>query len=468
MQRHLARAVLALLLASPLRAHDSWLVPPRERLVAGDAARFAFVTSEVFPVGEAATDPARVARWTAACGERRLELAGARVEGRVLAASAALDAPGTWACGIALAPRFIEIEPDGFEAYLTEEGADAALAAWRAAGRPVGREHYTKNAVALVRVGGAGQDVGGRSERTVAGGQGQQGGGPSSPGATGGEGQGQGGPRLHAASEAGAVRLASSGGAGQGGGGYARIGLSLELAPLADPTALRPGDSLELVVLLEGRPLAGQLVKLGMEGLPPHAVTASARTDERGRVAFRPDAPGLWYARATAIRALDPARATPGLAAAQWESHWGALTFEVAPEPEHAEALESLRAIHGGAGPFAALGFVAGRRALDELGLARGAGELEVVHHAPTEIPYTCMLDGLQAATGASAGKRSLSLVAAGPGEVRTVFRDAAAEREWTVAWRPEALEELLAVPEGELGIAGYRVLRAPLEAATR
>lgn len=86
--------------------------------------------------------------------------------------------------------------------------------------------------------------------------------------------------------------------------------------------------------------------------------------------------------------------------------------------------LESVGRIHGEAGPFATAGYRIGERALKELGMKRGSFMLEVVHHSPKDVQFGCVADGLQAATGVSAGKMNLLMEVASRDHLHTVVRD--------------------------------------------
>ena len=74
------------------------------------------------------------------------------------------------------------------------------------------------------------------------------------------------------------------------------------------------------------------------------------------------------------------------------------------------ECLARVREIHGAAGPWAVAGYRIGERALQELHLPRHNFSLRVVHRCPAQVQYSCMADGLQAATGASPGKLNLKV----------------------------------------------------------
>jgi len=66
---------------------------------------------------------------------------------------------------------------------------------------------------------------------------------------------------------------------------------------------------------------------------------------------------------------------------------------------------------HGVPGPWALTGYRIGEDALARLGLTRvQAFELNVLHRAVPNVRYTCMVDGVAAATGASLGKMNLPL----------------------------------------------------------
>jgi uncharacterized GH25 family protein len=95
-------------------------------------------------------------------------------------------------------------------------------------------------------------------------------------------------------------------------------GLPLELVPLADPTALRAGDSLDVRLLRRGRPLEDALVRaVGPDGRAHPA----RRTDGDGLVTVPVPVAGRWLLRATEIR-----RAERG---GQWASDFATLSVAV-------------------------------------------------------------------------------------------------------------------------------------------
>jgi len=86
---------------------------------------------------------------------------------------------------------------------------------------------------------------------------------------------------------------------------------------------------------------------------------------------------------------------------------------------------------------WAVAGFRMGEFALRELGLPRGSFDLEVSHHTPQQVQYSCMADGEAVATGASLGKLNLILAEAAPAETHTVFKRRSTGQSWICASRP-------------------------------
>jgi hypothetical protein len=110
--------------------------------------------------------------------------------------------------------------------------------------------------------------------------------------------------------------------AGPGAKGHDRqLGLRLELIAEDNPYALRPGERISVRLLFEGEPLAAALVT-AVNGDEP-ADTEAERSDANGRVTFRLGRAGAWLIKAVH---MIPA---PVDAAAEWESLWASLTFEI-------------------------------------------------------------------------------------------------------------------------------------------
>lgn len=77
-------------------------------------------------------------------------------------------------------------------------------------------------------------------------------------------------------------------------------GLLLEIVPLANPAALKPGAELPVLVLFQGKPLGGAKVTATHEGsVSAHAAADSTVTDSAGKARVRLAGPGLWMLAAS-------------------------------------------------------------------------------------------------------------------------------------------------------------------------
>ncbi len=275
--------VMPLVASSAALGHDSWLVADNNAAAPGATVRVAFVTAEVFPVSENATDPARVADWTVVHDGVRRSVTGYKVEETDLAAKVRLPEAGMHVIGLALQQRFIEIEAEGFNAYLKDERADAALAARVVAGTDdePGTELYTKFGKTFVEVGGASNDTSYRDP----------------------------------------------------------VGHTFEIVPLSNPCRWNAGDEVLVQVLSNGEPAPGLRVSSGHEGLPKHTYVEHVTTDDQGVARIKLRRIGLWFVRTHTIHRLRPAAAARSMPQAQknptarppaqWRSFWASITFRV-------------------------------------------------------------------------------------------------------------------------------------------
>ena len=106
------------------------------------------------------------------------------------------------------------------------------------------------------------------------------------------------------------------------------VGLPLEIVLLQNPYALNPGDTLDVQVLFEGRPLAGrQVTALNRQG--QGAVSAlKARTNAEGVARFRLDRAGLWLVRLVHMLPCT-GRPAADCEVVDWESHWASFSFQL-------------------------------------------------------------------------------------------------------------------------------------------
>ena len=100
------------------------------------------------------------------------------------------------------------------------------------------------------------------------------------------------------------------------------LGYPAELVPLVNPYDLSVGEEMVVRAVVDGEPVAKQLVLAGGEGSRGLFEERSARTDANGVVRFRMDGAGLWY-----IKFINMQKTTAeGI---DYESKWATLTFEI-------------------------------------------------------------------------------------------------------------------------------------------
>jgi formylmethanofuran dehydrogenase subunit E len=103
-----------------------------------------------------------------------------------------------------------------------------------------------------------------------------------------------------------------------------------------------------------------------------------------------------------------------------------------------------------------------GRHALARLGLPAQSFDLEVTHHTPAMVQYSCIADGAAASTGASVGKLNLKLVDAPEAEVMTTYLRKSTGQ--SVTLRPTAAfkARFAGLPRESLKDAGRVVMSLP------
>ena len=238
--KRLLPALLLAFLPSVAFAHDTWLLPDRWRVAAGEALGFTLTSGMAFPAPETAVKGDRLAvRSLGLAGQTALLGLGA--SDRALHLSARAKGEGVAVAWIATRERSLTLTPKQVEEYLAEIGATETVGPeWTKSGQTAWRETYVKLAKTFVRVGGA-------DDRSWA----------------------------------------------------EPVGLVLELVPTSDPTRLKTGDTLGLNLVSKGHPLPAFAV--GVVPAPP-AKPRLLRTDAEGRLSVRLDQSGPWMLRVTLIR----------------------------------------------------------------------------------------------------------------------------------------------------------------------
>jgi hypothetical protein len=172
---------------------------------------------------------------------------------------------GTYVAGASLRPRRIELTAEQFNEYLKEDGILDVLEARtrnNELDRPA-RERYAKHVKAIFQVG---------DRRTES---------------------------------------------------YAAVlGYPAEIVPLANPYLLKPGSELKVRCLVDGKPVANQVVFWGGESADGPIAQRSVRTDQDGIAGVTLDRAAKWYVKFVHLVPL----AEPEF---DYESKWATLTFEI-------------------------------------------------------------------------------------------------------------------------------------------
>jgi len=266
-------ACLLTLMASGVWAHDMFLVLSVHSLPPESAVSLALYNG-TFDKSENAIARDRMTDVSVVDGDAKVShpVTGQwRDEGKVAILDFKTGAPGTYLVGISTATNMIELTAEEFDDYLKHDGVLDVLEARQHEGglaKSV-RERYSKHVKTILQVGDAVTDS-------------------------------------HSV----------------------RLGYPIEIVPLANPSALDIGDSLEFLVLADGKPVADQMVYASYEGFHSHDESgthreaASARTDDEGIVKVELSQAGRWYVRLIRMLPVDEA-------GADYESNWATLTFEI-------------------------------------------------------------------------------------------------------------------------------------------
>jgi uncharacterized GH25 family protein len=254
--------LILLAVAGTLRAHDlflkldSYFVAPGSRLLVR-VLNGTFTKSE----GAVAKDRVRDLAIVTSAGVTRLDTTAWAARGDTSELTVSTGESGTYVIGASLHPRELKLEAKEFNEYLSHDGIPDVLAARREArelDRPA-RERYSKHVKALVQVGDRRTD-----------------------------------------------------------GYQTALGYPAELIPLDNPYALRLGDMFRVRVMIDGEPVANQLVTAGRR-----SGQRSVRTDSAGVARVRISSRGAWYVKFIHMR---PA---VGDSTIDYESKWATLTFGV-------------------------------------------------------------------------------------------------------------------------------------------
>jgi uncharacterized GH25 family protein len=100
------------------------------------------------------------------------------------------------------------------------------------------------------------------------------------------------------------------------------LGYPVELVPQQNPYNLKKGNTIEILCLKDGNPLAGQVVLAGREESGKIKASPELRSDSKGIIKLKLDGSGKWFVKFINMVKLDD----PAL---NYESKWTTLTFEM-------------------------------------------------------------------------------------------------------------------------------------------
>ena len=280
------RALLAVALfvtaITPVKAHEFWFAPLTGTLLAGDIARLTVRVGEYFEgylAGLSVPQTIALQQYSAA-GTRDLRplMPAQRMVGEV---DVPVTAAGTHLFAFENQPSMISLPADRFNAYLHDEGLEFIIAQREAEGTATtpGRERFRRFVKTLVRANDRPQDA--SLPAGVA---------PPKPIDD----------RTYAL----------------------ETGQRLEIIPVNDPLALRPGGVLELRVLIEKKPLEGALLK-AWHKRGNQTLIIRSRTAADGTASFDLPYAGPWMVSVVHMVKVS------GVNDVDWDSLWGNLTFGV-------------------------------------------------------------------------------------------------------------------------------------------
>lgn len=263
-RRKLPGAIALMLLTALITSgHDTWLLARRTSVTRGTTVWLDLTSGMAFPGLDTSIKPDRIDIARCRLNGKSFDITDRTTAPKSLALRVPLPESGVATIWVKLKPRSLELTPKQVEEYLAEiDAIPAVRQAWANAISPKRwREIYVKHAKTFVGVGETGAD---RSWAEP-------------------------------------------------------VGISLEIVPEKNPTALRAGDELPVRVLKDGAPLGNFAVGIVRTG-KSHG--QFRKTDAEGRVVFKLTRAGKWMLRGTELRqSTKPDN--------EWESDFTTLAVEV-------------------------------------------------------------------------------------------------------------------------------------------
>ena len=268
-------AAVLFVLVLPVAAHEFWVTPSGWVVQPGARVMILANVGDRFPDPNSYTTPERIEtiRLVGPVSDTLVNPPYRREKDSLAADLQVPSRPGTYVGVVIVKPRVGEKSGPAFQAHIAHQGLDE-VGDYRAKHGETAnavRERYSRYGKTLLRVGSNG--VGSRATQA--------------------------------------------------------LGLKIELVPLSDPTVLSVGSRLRVRLLLDGQPAPNALVGAihAAAQTKPEQWPLTARTDTRGEAEFALGDVGPWLIRA--VRTMRRTGET-GELAADWESYWASLSFQLA------------------------------------------------------------------------------------------------------------------------------------------
>jgi hypothetical protein len=266
---HLCRwplALAVLVLALPMFAHDFYLMPDRFSAAPGTSLIVGLFNGDSFPESEASPVLARLRDVRLLSAEGATDVANLRVAGKEILGEVHIPGAGGAILTARTIPHYISLPSKQFNTYLSHEGLDD-VTAWR--------EKHQESAT----------------------------------------------PSRERYSKY-AKALLSTG--GDNAFQTHETGLTFEIVPEASPNTVKGGQPLPIRVLFRGKPAAGQQIEVSWAGAGvARQMSIAGRTDKNGRLDVPLGRPGKWRLHTVLMERCADQKA------AEWESYWASLTFEM-------------------------------------------------------------------------------------------------------------------------------------------
>ena len=258
-------AILLLAVAGPLSAHDLYLMPEKFVTQAGTRLRVVFQNGDEFPEASSPVKPERLRNTRLIAKAGTAEFETITAEATRTTAVVRVRGEGSAILTANTIPSFIELDAAKFRSYLEHENLTETIK-WRETHGEAGKPGRERYSKYVKSIVLAGKGDEYYRERT---------------------------------------------------------GLLIEIIPEVDPYSVRPGQSLPVQVLFRGKPAVDVAVESAWLEQRKAKTKVVGRTDSNGWITVPLEAIGPHRLHAIMMER------SANLKAADWESFWASLTFEI-------------------------------------------------------------------------------------------------------------------------------------------